>query len=221
SAWNTAVPMAESRKAASMPPCTMPSALACCAPGRKARTTRPASIFSNHGPLAAAKPSASVSSRKPGGMDTAQLSYRYAAVHIRLHPPIRTCKLTRSIPCDCWSGWLLAEGGIMSVDEARRFEQDLTNNSELLGKIKSVVSSLASFVEAGKAHGYNFTLADAKQLVRDKVPRHQLSDEQLDAIAAGHGLGGSGGVRGVGGGGSGSPDGVVSGLLRSWGAGPA
>ena len=111
--------------------------------------------------------------------------------------------------------WLLAEGGIMSVDEARRFERDLTNNSELLGKIKSIVSSLASFVEAGKAHGYNFTLADAKQLVRDKVPRHQLSDEQLDAIAAGHGIGGSGGIGGLGGGISGSPNVVVSGIVVS------
>ena len=106
----------------------------------------------------------------------------------------------------------------MSVDEARRFEQDLTNNSELLAKIKSVVSSLASFVEAGKAHGYNFTLADAKQLVRDKVPRHQLSDEQLDAIAAGHGLGGSAGIGGLGSGIagiSGSPNVVVSGIVVS------
>jgi predicted ribosomally synthesized peptide with nif11-like leader len=101
----------------------------------------------------------------------------------------------------------------MSVDEARRFERDLTSNSELLAKIKSVVSSLASFVEAGKAHGYDFSLADVKQLVRDKVPRHQLSDEQLDAIAAGHGIGamGAGGVSGI----SGSPNVVVSGIVVS------
>jgi predicted ribosomally synthesized peptide with nif11-like leader len=96
----------------------------------------------------------------------------------------------------------------MSVDEARRFERDLTSNRALLDKIKSVVSSLASFVEAGKAHGYDFTLADAKQLVRDKVPRNQLSDEQLDAIAAGHGLGAMGAL-------GGSPNVVVSGIVVS------
>ena len=90
----------------------------------------------------------------------------------------------------------------MSIDEARRFERDLTSNSQLLAKIKSAVSGLASFVEAGKAHGYNFTLADAKQLVRDKVPPDQLSDEQLDAIAAGYGI--AGGYGGIGGGISGS-----------------
>ena len=100
----------------------------------------------------------------------------------------------------------------MSIDEARRFERDLTNNSQLLAKVKSVVSGLASFVEAGKAHGYDFTLADVKQLVRDKVPRNQLSDEQLDAIAAGHGLGGSGGIGGSGIGGLvGAPSVLVSG----------
>jgi predicted ribosomally synthesized peptide with nif11-like leader len=107
----------------------------------------------------------------------------------------------------------------MSIDEARRFERDLTNNSQLLAKVKSVVSGLASFVEAGKAHGYDFTLADAKQLVRDKVPRNQLSDEQLDAIAAGHGIGamcsggigGSTGVAGIGG----TPNVVVSGIVVS------
>ena len=100
----------------------------------------------------------------------------------------------------------------MSIDEARRFERDLTTNSQLLAKVKSVVSGLASFVEAGKAHGYDFTLADVKQLVRDKVPRNQLSDEQLDAIAAGHGLGGSGGIGGGGIGGLvGAPSVLVSG----------
>src|SRR5258708_3611756 len=57
-----------------MPPCTMPSALACCGPGRKPRMARRPSIFSNHGPLASAKPMASVSSRKPYGIkDTRHL----------------------------------------------------------------------------------------------------------------------------------------------------
>jgi predicted ribosomally synthesized peptide with nif11-like leader len=102
----------------------------------------------------------------------------------------------------------------MSIDD---FERDLTNNSQLLAKVKSVVSGLASFVEAGKEHGYNFTLADVKQLVRDKVPRNQLSDEQLDAIAAGSGglggggLAGSGGIGGIGGF-IGAPNVVVSGI---------
>jgi predicted ribosomally synthesized peptide with nif11-like leader len=106
----------------------------------------------------------------------------------------------------------------MSIDEARRFERDLTNNSQLLAKVKSLVSGLSSFVEAGKAHGYDFTLADAKQLVRDKVPRNQLSDEQLDAIAAGHGIGGSGGIggeSGIAGGIGGTPNVVVSGIVVS------
>src|SRR5436190_1785769 len=73
STWNTVEPIAESMKLASMPPCTMPWLLACWGPGRKPRIRRPPSIFSNHGPLAAAKPIASVSSRKPGGMDTRHL----------------------------------------------------------------------------------------------------------------------------------------------------
>ena len=52
----TAKPIAESRKAASMPPCTMPCELAWRFSGMKPRIRRPSSIFSNHGPLASAKP---------------------------------------------------------------------------------------------------------------------------------------------------------------------
>ena len=73
----------------------------------------------------------------------------------------------------------------MSLSEARRFADALASDSKLLDAVKPQVSGLASFVEVGNAHGFKFDLDHAKQLIRSKVPAHQLSDEQLDAIGGG------------------------------------
>jgi predicted ribosomally synthesized peptide with nif11-like leader len=73
----------------------------------------------------------------------------------------------------------------MALSDAKRFADALASDQKLLADVKPKVNGLAAFVEAGKQHGYNFSVDDAKQLVRSKVPAHQLSDQQLDAIGGG------------------------------------
>jgi predicted ribosomally synthesized peptide with nif11-like leader len=73
----------------------------------------------------------------------------------------------------------------MAIADAKRFADALSSDQKLLAAVKPKVNGLAAFVEAGKQHGYNFSLDEAKQLIRSKVPSHQLSDQQLDAIAGG------------------------------------
>ena len=73
----------------------------------------------------------------------------------------------------------------MALSDAKRFADALASDQKLLAEVKPRVNGLASFVEVGKQHGYNFNIEDAKQLVRSKVPHQQLSDQQLDAIAGG------------------------------------
>lgn len=78
----------------------------------------------------------------------------------------------------------------MSLAEAKRFADALASDSKLLAAVKPKVNGLAAFVEAGKQHGYDFSIDDAKQLIRAQVPAHRLSDEQLDAIGGGAGSSG-------------------------------
>jgi predicted ribosomally synthesized peptide with nif11-like leader len=72
----------------------------------------------------------------------------------------------------------------LSITDAIRFAKDLVTDKDLTEKIKAKASGLTSLVELGKAHGYNFTLEEIKQVIRSGAPR-EMTDDQLDAVAGG------------------------------------
>lgn len=72
----------------------------------------------------------------------------------------------------------------MSVAEAERFVEDLSNNAELLAETKGEAAGLASVVEFAQAKGYDFNIDEAKAFINSKSPQ-ELTDQQLDAIAGG------------------------------------
>lgn len=77
----------------------------------------------------------------------------------------------------------------MSVSEAERFVNDLASKPDLLAQVKPLATGLAAVVALGKAHGYDFTLDEAKKYIHMHSPR-ELTDRQLDAIAGGKHHGG-------------------------------
>ncbi len=74
----------------------------------------------------------------------------------------------------------------MSVDEAERFANDLANDQTLLDEVKADASGLASIVTIGRKHGYNFSVDEAKEYIQTRS-RHELTDQQLEAVAGGKG----------------------------------
>jgi predicted ribosomally synthesized peptide with nif11-like leader len=74
----------------------------------------------------------------------------------------------------------------MSQSDIERFINDLKENTELLGEIKSGSTGLASVVETAQAKGYDITMDEAKTYISDKA-QQDLSDSQLDAVAGGKG----------------------------------
>lgn len=72
----------------------------------------------------------------------------------------------------------------MSIADAIRFAKDLATDKDLVEKVKAKASGLASLVELGKTHGYNFTLEEIKQVIRSSATR-EMTDDQLDAVAGG------------------------------------
>jgi predicted ribosomally synthesized peptide with nif11-like leader len=73
----------------------------------------------------------------------------------------------------------------MSMTDAERFAAALAQDEKLRESVKPLVSGLASFVEAAKKNGYDFTIEEAKQLIRSKAGPSQLSTEELGAVAGG------------------------------------
>jgi len=74
----------------------------------------------------------------------------------------------------------------MSIADAVRFAKDLATDKDLVEKVKAKASGLASLVELGKTHGYNFTLDEIKQVVQGAAKR-EMSDAELDIVAGGKG----------------------------------
>lgn len=72
----------------------------------------------------------------------------------------------------------------MSITDAARFAKDLATDRDLVERVKAKASGLASLVELGKAHGYDFTHDEIKQVVRSAAKR-DLSEDELDAVAGG------------------------------------
>lgn len=75
----------------------------------------------------------------------------------------------------------------MSITDAARFAKDLATDKDLVEKVKAKASGLASLVELGKTHGYNFTLDEIKQVVSGAAKR-EMTDAELDAVAGGKGI---------------------------------
>lgn len=72
----------------------------------------------------------------------------------------------------------------MSIADAARFAKDLATDKDLLEKVKGKASGLTSLVELGKSYGYNFTLDQIKQVIRNSAPR-EMTDDQIDTVAGG------------------------------------
>ena len=72
----------------------------------------------------------------------------------------------------------------MSIQDAERFANDLKTNKDLMAQVKPMATGLASIVAIGKKHGYNFTVDEAKQYIRQRSPR-PMSDAQMERVAGG------------------------------------
>lgn len=51
----------------------------------------------------------------------------------------------------------------MSITEAERFANDLAEKPDLLAEVKSAATGLPAIVALGRQHGYDFTVAEARQ----------------------------------------------------------
>jgi len=74
----------------------------------------------------------------------------------------------------------------MSKLEIERFIADLKDNSEMLDELKEGSTGLAHVVDYAAAKGYAITIDDAKAYIAAQA-KQDLSDDQIDAIAAGKG----------------------------------
>ena len=74
----------------------------------------------------------------------------------------------------------------MSKADVARLVADLKTNETLRADLQAKGGSLASLVEFGRVHGYDFTLEDAKAYIAETSGR-ALSDDDLDAVAGGEG----------------------------------
>ncbi len=72
----------------------------------------------------------------------------------------------------------------MSQQDLLRFEQDLKTNPELQSFVKEGATGLAALVERANAKGYDFTLDEAKALMKERG-KGELSDAELGAVAGG------------------------------------
>lgn len=72
----------------------------------------------------------------------------------------------------------------MPMTEVQRFANDLAQKPDLLANVKPFATGLTAFVALGKQHGYDFTVAEAKQYIQSRSPQ-ELTDRQLDAVAGG------------------------------------
>lgn len=72
----------------------------------------------------------------------------------------------------------------MSQAEIERFVRDVRQNDQLLRELAEGSIGLGHFVDKAKQRGYSFTLAEAKQYIRQHhAPR--ATDEQLEKVVGG------------------------------------
>ncbi|WP_392713749.1 Nif11-like leader peptide family natural product precursor [Rhizobium ruizarguesonis] len=70
----------------------------------------------------------------------------------------------------------------MSKTELKRFAGDLGKDVTLLEYVKKNATGLASLVASGKAHGYDFTIDEAKSYIKARNPGG-MTDKQTDGAA--------------------------------------
>lgn len=71
----------------------------------------------------------------------------------------------------------------MGRAEIERFAADLKMDAALQQAAKNKAADVARLVEAARAQGYDITLDDVRAHLR--AQRHDLSDQELEAIAGG------------------------------------
>ena len=69
--------------------------------------------------------------------------------------------------------------------ELNRFVADLKTDTDLQAAVTNDTDDIASLVKLANAHGYNFTLSDYTAMEQQLEAGDMLTDEQLDAVAAG------------------------------------
>jgi predicted ribosomally synthesized peptide with nif11-like leader len=74
----------------------------------------------------------------------------------------------------------------MSVENARKFAEKVSNHAALAKKI-SVAESASDVVSLGKKHGFTFALNDLKQLESEwgEPTERAVSPKELEGVAAG------------------------------------
>ncbi len=72
----------------------------------------------------------------------------------------------------------------MSMEEIKRFNEDVKSSSEMQEKVKAIGNDLEKVVNYANSHGYAFTLDDIQQLGQN----NGLTDEDLDKVAGGGGV---------------------------------
>ena len=71
----------------------------------------------------------------------------------------------------------------MSAEEIKRFNEAVTSDGALQEEVKKVGTSLEDLVTLANGKGFDFTLAELKELAASK--EGELSEEQLDDVAGG------------------------------------
>jgi predicted ribosomally synthesized peptide with nif11-like leader len=73
----------------------------------------------------------------------------------------------------------------MSQADVERFVRDIKTNTDLQQAIKAGAGGLQSVVNIANQRGYQITIGEARQYMRDKASN--LTDAELDALAGGKG----------------------------------
>jgi len=71
----------------------------------------------------------------------------------------------------------------MSRADVERFVNDLSNDANLLEKVRPSATGLWSLVASGKSHGYTFTLDEAKDHLRS-ISIQAATNSPFDALAS-------------------------------------
>lgn len=77
----------------------------------------------------------------------------------------------------------------MAYEQIEQFLAALQKDPQLIEKFQSGISGLDSVVEFAREMGFEISLDDAREFIREQA-NVELSDEQLEAIAGGKGGGG-------------------------------
>lgn len=72
----------------------------------------------------------------------------------------------------------------MSQAEAERFVADLKQDSGMLEELKTQATSIDAVAEFARGKGYDLSADDARAYIQAQAS-HELTDQELDAVAGG------------------------------------